>query len=63
MPNAMHLSIMLDLVLHDNLVRHTVIILANGLSGLEDPILQLLADELLVGEVDLRHHQCVLLLA
>ena len=63
MPNAMHLTIMLDLVLHDDLVRHTVVILANGLSGLEDPILQLLADELLVGKVDLRHHQRVLLLA
>ena len=63
MPNAMHLSIMLDLVLHDDLVRHTVVILANGLSGLEYPILQLLADELLVGKVDLRHHQRVLLLA
>ena len=63
MPNAMHLSIMLDLVLHDDLVRHTVVVLADGLSGLEDPIFQLLADELLIGEVDLRHHQCVLLLA
>ena len=61
--NTMHLSIMLDLVLHDDLIRHTIVIFANCFSGFEDLIFQLLADELLIGEIDLCHYEGVLLLA
>lgn len=63
MPNTMNLSIMLYLMLHDNFIGHTIVILANGFGGLEDLILQLLSDELLIWEVDLGHDKCVLLLA
>ena len=62
MSNAMHLSIMLDLMLYNDFIWHAFVILADGFCWLEDSILQLLANELLIGEVDFGHNEGVLLL-
>lgn len=62
MSNAMYLSIMLDLMLYNDLIWHAFVILADCFGWLEDSILQLLANELLIGEVDFGHNEGVLLL-
>lgn len=63
MPNAVDLSVVFDLMLHNDLVGHAFVVLADGLCQFERAILQLALEVLLIRQVHLRHNEAVLLLA
>lgn len=62
-PYTIDLPVVLDLVLHHDLVCHTLVILADRLRGTQRAVLELSFQGCLVGQIHLRHDEGVLLLA
>ena len=63
MSDSIDFPVVFNLVLDDYFIGEGFVVLAYGFGGFHGFILVLFADELLVGEVDLGHDECIFFLA